>query len=224
MALRIRFGLYACFTAMLAGCQPGPIGSAPGHDALEHPADGVLVDASAADSGGAARDSGWINVDASSPAPSPAPCEENEVMGPDDLVWSLFKEVQLWPVPPVTGTGDLGRAIQFVADSAAYPRGVRLGGIDESNGNAKDYVISDCPHRFEPVGGDPLCTVRGGGSTAGPIYLRYGPAEPRGFFGTPLPTVDCPLIPEGTYYINFRATVTPRGNVSSQFVIYGRSD
>ncbi len=142
-------------------------------------------------------------------------CGPEEVMGADDLVWSSFKSTQLWPIPPVTGSGDSGRAVQFVADSAAYPRGVQMVGIDESNRNGKNYVISDCPHRFAPVGGNERCTLTGVGSYGGPLYLRFGP-------GTS--SYDCPLTPGGTYYVNFRDYFTPRGDVSSQFVIYSRTD
>ncbi len=154
-----------------------------------------------------------------------ASCGPGEAMAGGDLVWSSFKETQLWPVPPVTGSGALGRAIQFVADSAAFPRGVQLQGVDESQpSKAKDYVVSACPHSFTPVGGDSLCTAMGAGSVAGPIYLRFGPAVSRTFFGQPLPTVDCPLTPGGTYYINFRDSSTAFSGVSSQFVFYNRTD
>jgi len=101
-------------------------------------------------------------------------CGPGEVMGPGDLVWSPFNEVQLWPVPPATASGDSGRAIQFAADAATYTLGVQLGGVDESQGNAKDYVVSECPHNFNPVGGKASCTAIGAGSVAGPIYLRFG--------------------------------------------------
>ena len=142
-----------------------------------------------------------------------------------DRVWSQFNEVQLWPVPPVTGSGAQGRAIQFVADSAKFPRGVELGGVDESqSGKGKDYVVSACPHSFTPVGGNPLCQKLGAGSTMGPISLRFGPAQPRTFWGQPLPSLDCALTPGGTYYVNFRDTSTARGSVSSQFVITKRTD
>jgi len=158
------------------------------------------------------------------PAPPPSPaCAQGMIGG--DRVWSSFNEVQLWPVPPVAGSGVLGRAIQFVADSAAYPRGVRLQGVDESQpSKSKDYVVSECAHSFTPVGGNSLCTAIGAGSVAGPLYLRFGPAVPRTFFGQPLPSLDCPLTPGGTYYINFRDNSTAYGTVSSQFVFYNRTD
>jgi hypothetical protein len=140
-------------------------------------------------------------------------------MGTGDRVWSPFKIVQLWPVPPVTGSGDSGRAIQFVADAAAYPSGVQMTGIDERQPTEpKDYVVSECPHSFVPVGGNAFCTLTGQGSYAGPLYLRFGPAQ----IGTQ--SYDCPLTPGQTYYINYRDYYTPRGSVSSQFVIYNRTD
>ena len=154
-----------------------------------------------------------------------ASCGPGETMAAGDRVWSPFNEVQLWPVPPVTGSGVQGRAIQIVADSAKFPRGVQLGGVDESQpSKPKDYVVSACPHSFTPVGGNPLCATSGAGSIMGPLYLRFGPAEPRTFFGTPLPTLDCPLTPGGTYYVNFRDSSTAYGGVSSQFVINKRLD
>lgn len=157
------------------------------------------------------------------PPPPPTACSTGMIGG--DRVWSPFNEVQLWPVPPVTGSGAQGRAIKFVADSSRYPRGVELGGVDESQPNKpKDYVVSACPHSFVPVGGNPLCQKLGAGSTMGPISLRFGPAQPRTFFGQPLPTVDCPLTPGGTYYVNFRDATGAGGGVSSQFVINKQTD
>jgi len=143
-------------------------------------------------------------------------CGPGEVMGDGDLVWSPFNAVQLWPVPPVTGSGDSGRAIQFVADAATYTLGVQLIGVDESQPTqGKDYVVSECPHNFNPVGGKASCTAIGAGSYA-EMYLRFG-------FGTQT-YYDCPLTHGTTYYINFRDYFTPRGSVSSQFVIYNRTD
>jgi len=133
-----------------------------------------------------------------------------------DLVWSPFKDVQLWPVPPVSGAGDAGRAIQFVADSVEYPRGVLLKGIDEHQPTqAKDYVVSECPHSFTPVGGRASCSHLGAGTYAGPLYLRFGPA---------VKAYDCPLTPGRTYYFNFRDYFEPRGAVFSQFAIQRRTD
>src|SRR3990172_8806003 len=165
---------------------------------------------------------------APTPTPTPAPsstCGAGETMAAGDRVWSPFNEVQLWPVPPITGSGVMGRAIQFVADSAKYPRGVELGGVDESQpSKPKDYVVSACPHSFTPVGGNALCATSGAGSIMGPLYLRFGPAEPRTFFGTPLPTLDCPPTPGGPHHVNFRDSSTAYGGVSSQFVINKRLD
>lgn len=154
-----------------------------------------------------------------------ASCGAGETMAAGDRVWSPFNEVQLWPVPPVTGSGVMGRAIQFVADSAKYPRGVLLGGVDESQpSKPKDYVVSACPHSFTPVAGNPMCAKSGAGSIMGPMYLRFGPAETRTFFGQPLPSLDCALTPGGTYYVNYRDSSPAFGGVSSQFVINKRLD
>jgi hypothetical protein len=160
------------------------------------------------------------------PAPTPPPppsasCGPGEVMSFGDLKWFAtgglaFKDTQLVPVPPLIGSGDLGRAVMFVADAAAYPKGVQMAGIDDVQGsNPKDYVVSTCPHNFTPVGGNTVCSAIGQGSYAGPLYLRFGAGSA---------VYDCPLTPGQTYYINYRDYYTPRGSVSSQFVIYNRSD
>lgn len=126
-----------------------------------------------------------------------------------------FKAVQLIPVPALAGSGDAGRAVQFIADAKQFPRGVILTMTDESQPTTnKDYVISSCAHDFTPVAGNEAgCTARGCGPSCG-IALRFGPATDG----------SCSLTPGGTYYINFRDYFTPRGAVSSQFVIYNRTD
>ena len=94
-----------------------------------------------------------------------------------------------------------------------------MGGVDEHQPTEpKDYVVSACPHNFNPVGGNANCMKQGAGSVMGPLYLRFGPAQPDTQF------YDCPLTPGQTYYINFRDYFTPRGQVFSQFVIYNRTD
>ena len=158
------------------------------------------------------------------PAPIPAPatiegaaCGAGEVMASGDRVWSPLNDVTLWPIPPVTGSGDSGRAIQFVADSVKYPRGVRLVLIDETPSGPNDHVISECPHRFAPVNGQASCMASGVGSYGG-LYPRFGATQ------VALQSYDCLLTPGRTYYLNFRNYSTPRGTVSSQFVIYKRTD
>lgn len=150
------------------------------------------------------------NLSGTTPPPPGGSCG----MQTGDLTWSNFKAVQLWPVPAVRGSGDSGRAVEFIADATAYPRGVILTITDESQPTSvKEYVISSCAHNFTPVGGQAGC-LGTGFSTSGGIALRFGPASDG----------SCSLSPGGTYYINFRDYFTPRGTVSSQFVIYNRLD
>ncbi|KKW39428.1 MAG: Immunoglobulin-like protein [Parcubacteria group bacterium GW2011_GWA1_54_9] len=172
------------------------------------------------------------------PPPPAVSCGAGEVFNTasGDRDWYAengMHPVLLWPIPPVTGSGSLGRAIKIVADNVKYPRGVQIGGVDEfaqSPGisGGKDYVVSECPHSFVPVAastfeGRQLCTLTGAGRVAGPFRLRFGPAETRTFFGQTLPTLDCPLTPGGTYYVNFRAYDQSYPTVSSQFVILDRA-
>ena len=157
------------------------------------------------------------------PVPTPTPAPSGCSAAPN-LSWLQFKDIQLWPVPPLRGSGPGGASIAFVADAGAFPNGVELVGVDESQGSAKDYVISTCPQNFAPVGGNAMCAAIGAGSSMGPLYLRFGPARSRIIFGQTLPSLDCPLTPGGTYYINFRDYYPAYGPVSSQFVIYRRYD
>jgi len=169
-----------------------------------------------AGSGGGAQ----AKCTASLATPPTTSCGAGEVMGVGDLVWSSFNVVQLWPIPAVTGSGAAGRTVQFVADSSRYPRGVQLILADENQFGygPKDYVVSQCPHSFAAVGNKASCTAIGVGSYGGPIYLRFGPAQP----GTQ--SYDCPLTAGGTYYINFRDYYPAYDTVSSQFVLYNRTD
>lgn len=134
-----------------------------------------------------------------------------------DRIWSPMTSGYLFPRPPVSASGDSGRAIQFTADGAAHPNGIKLKIIDESvTSTPKEVVISAVPHSFIPVGGDPKCG-RGGGSGFF-IYLRYStsalPYDKR---------VDCQLKAGGTYYINFRHhTSGMRGTAWSQFSLNER--
>jgi len=148
--------------------------------------------------------------------PSPLPV----ILKPfGDLEWNLHP-TQLWPVPPVLMTN----SISFVADQVKYPNGVMIKFVDESHYGSKDYVISDTAHSFEPVGGSSLAAAYGAGSTGGPLYLRFGPAQPRSFWGVPLPSLDVALTPGQRYYINFRAADGSGGIRSSQFVCELRQD
>lgn len=128
-----------------------------------------------------------------------------------DKDWNPLTTFQLWPSPAASGTGQLGRAIRFVADNVSYPNGLIMRIVDESiQVVPKDFVISACPHSFTPVGGNTKCTKTGIGSGAA-MYTRYGPA---------INSYDCPLTPGATYYLNFRKYTTSgdySGTVSSQF-------
>ncbi len=150
------------------------------------------------------------SANSGSTTPFASSCGPGEVFDTvaGDRVWTPFSSYTLWPVPAATGTGDLGRALQFVADSGTYPNGVKITLTDESIAAlAKDYVVSACPHNFSPVGGSVKCMKEGIGSS-GTLYLRFGPL---------INSYDCPLTPGGTYYINFRQWSTPRsGTVSTQ--------
>ena len=149
----------------------------------------------------------------SNPAtPAASNCGPGEVMDTGDRTWSPLTTTTLFPIPPVSGSGDLGRAIKFTADGATYPKGIKLQTIDESaNGLPKDVVISACPHSFVPVGGQANCFKSG--TTGFYMYLRYStsPSAPASY--------DCQLQAGTDYYINFRHYVTSgtRGTVSAQF-------
>ena len=156
------------------------------------------------------------------PAPPPVltPPHGPLPVTPPSGTWPLH-ETQLWPIPPLRG---VVISVPFVADVARFPNGVEIKGVDESNGPAKDYVISEYPGVFEPVGGSPNGVKLGAGSIMGPIYCRFGPARPRLFFGAPLPSIDLSLTPNGVYYINSRAADGSGSIISTQFVCTARID
>ena len=105
-----------------------------------------------------------------------------------------------------------------------------ISGVDETQPSVgKEYVISDQPYSFIPFSGNPRARLEGAGSVAGPFYLRFGPAEARMMWGRPVESLDVSLTPGNTYYINFREWRNPgddtqRGAVSSEFVVYPRTD
>lgn len=155
------------------------------------------------------------------PTPIPTPTPYTPPAPAPAGTWPL-NEVQLWPVPPLRGAVI---SVPFIADAVRYPDGVQVQGIDESQGLAKDYVISDINGSFIPLDGNENAAKRGAGSIMGPIYLRFGPARPRTFFGTTtLPTLDVALTPGQVYWINVRATDGSGAEVSTQFVAYKRRD
>ena len=157
------------------------------------------------------------------PIPNPTPVPGPTIPTPPPsgiLRWDLHP-VSLWPVPPLTGSGDRGISVQFIADATRFPNGVEIGLVDESQpSKGKDFVISATPYDFTPV--SPQATKPGSGSTGGPIYCRFGPIRPRTFWGVPLPNIDVPLTPGQAYYINVRAS--DRGACSAQFVATNRTD
>ncbi len=152
------------------------------------------------------------------PPPAPAPSG----------MWDLHP-MQLWPVPPLVGSTI---SVSFVADAVRYPNGITIEGRDEPGGSlsgehpAKDYVISSWQGSFVPVGDNPLGQMIGAGSVGGPIYCRFGPARPRTAWGglITLPTLDLPLTPGETYWINVRAHDGSGAVVSTQFVCKARTD
>ncbi len=132
--------------------------------------------------------------------------------------WPL-QSTQLWPVPPLRGSVI---SVPFVADVAQYPNGFLLQGVDESNGPAKDYVVSTSQGSFVPLNAN--AEQLGAGNVMGPIYMRCGPARPRIWFGLPLPSLDVPTTPGKTYWINVRASDGSGAVVNTQFVCYARTD
>ncbi|OFW18616.1 MAG: hypothetical protein A3H27_11370 [Acidobacteria bacterium RIFCSPLOWO2_02_FULL_59_13] len=143
-----------------------------------------------------------------------ASCGAGEAYGAGDQALTPV-EYQLWPVPPAAGSGDFGRAVQFVANAATYPLGIIVHTVDETQpGKYKDYSVSACAHKFasELTG---RCVVTGTGS-AGTLVLRFGSGSVTGD--------DCLLTPGVTYYVNFRDNTLPRGSVNSQFWFNKRTD
>lgn len=137
-----------------------------------------------------------------------------------NIAWDMH-ETQLWPIPPLISYHEDGVSISFVADAIKYPQGVLLQLVDEVTGaRGKQVVVSEKPHDFTPV--SKLAEMPAAASTGGPMYLRFGPAQPRLFFGVDLGSLDVPLTPGRTYYINFRGTNDKQ--VSAQFVVYSRKD
>lgn len=141
-----------------------------------------------------------VCVDPAPTPPTPTGCAIP--FSPPDRDWTPFEVSGLFPIPPTSSTGDVGRAIQFVADGVSYPNGVVLSVIDESGGNAavgKDVMVSACPHDFTKPA-DPASTgCYRAGTTAFVLYLRYSTSP------TPPKAYDCTLTSGKTYYINFRA-------------------
>jgi len=148
----------------------------------------------------------------SAPLQSASSCGASEVMGTGDLTMASISTTTLFPIPPVTGSGDLGRAIRFTANGTAYPNGVSIGLIDESPTTiSHEVVISACPHSYTPVNSVAWCRMLGSAGSR-PLYF-YSAAAGKTTPGT----YDCVLQAGTDYYINFRSNVTPRGTVSSQF-------
>jgi len=149
-------------------------------------------------------------VEPPKPPTQPSSCVHGMYLG--DRVWDLHP-VQLWPVPPLAASGDLGTALQFVADQAQFPDGFRIQFVDETQPqHFKDYIVSTCPHDFTPL--TVAAQALQCGPTGGPIYFVFRPPK----WG-----YEVQLTPGATYYLNFRDHDEPRGTVLSQFVCYAAS-
>ena len=154
-------------------------------------------------------------------------CGPGEVMVLGDITADeAFYRGQLWPSNAqfVYASGDRGIAIQFFADGARFPGGMEIKCINEKQPTtANEWVISECPHSFVPVGNRPMWgnSMQAGvmiGGTANSILTRIGPP------GTLVKSYEALLSPVRVYYLNFRDYNQPRGTVSSQFVVVARTD
>ena len=166
-------------------------------------------------------------VGASPPSPSPTPvpvappaappvvgCGPGEAYGASGQDRALNPlEQALWPAGQrdLAASGDLGTAIQFVADAGKYPLGILIHTVDETQPPmSTQMVVSACPHNFSnPI--NRFANYAFGG--AGTIVLRFG----NGGSVTDL-NGDVPC-PGGIYYINFREWKAP-GDTSSRGTVY----
>lgn len=150
----------------------------------------------------------------SAPVGSSCNTAAGETLTGSDFYWNPVSTTTLFPIPATTGSGDLGRAIKFVANGSTYPNGIILRMVDESpNPVSKEVVISSCPHNFSPHDGNIYCRLLGSSGVSRNLYY-YSTANGKTNPGT----YDCVLQEGSEYYINFRQFTTgTRGTVSSQF-------
>lgn len=150
----------------------------------------------------------------SAPVGSSCNTGAGETFTPSDFFWNPVSTTTLYPIPPATGSGDLGRAIKFVANGTMYPNGIILRVVDETaNALNKEVVLSSCPHNFSPYGGSVYCRLQGTSGVSRNLYY-YSAANGKTTPGA----YDCVLQEGSEYYINFRHNTTgTRGTVSSQF-------
>ena len=155
-----------------------------------------------------------IDPNTYTPATSPPPntCNPGEVWAAPDIDNPLNSFGTLFPGNPLVASGDFGRSVRFVANAGNLPNGVQLVLQDEAGSGAKDAVISACPHSFVPVNANPGCSISGIDLNA-TFLMRFGAQVDR---------IECAVPDGGTYYLNYRATNQPRGNVSTKFQNYPR--
>ena len=159
-----------------------------------------------------------VPVPTPAPTPTPTPVPPPPPIGIGDLIWPMSTTTLFPAHPGVSTSGDAGCAVQFVADNVRFPNGITASFNDQTPmGIGKDYCVSDRPHVFEPLNGNPAALVQGIGNAAA-VALRFGvPA------GVAIKHYDVVLTPGGTYYINFRQWATPRTDIVwSQFMASAR--
>lgn len=155
----------------------------------------------------------------SAPAGTTCNTGAGEIFTSSDKNWNPILATTLFPIPAVSASGDLGRAIKFVANGTQYPNGITLNIVDQSPiALSKEVVISSCPHNFSPHGGNVYCRLLGKTGGTREIYY-YSTANGKTSPGT----YDCVLQEGEEYFINFRQNTTgTRGTVSSQFGVNSR--
>ena len=152
-----------------------------------------------------------------SPAPdAPVVCEHAFGM-PGDAEMPVARGM-LWPVPPISGTGELGVAVKFHFDGAIFPNGSHFTIVEEQYAHITplQVVVSECPHSFVPVFPE----------LAMPGSLVSEPAVSHATLTVPAGTAGVPykIKVDADYYLNVRAWKAPgdtseRGPFSCQLVM-----
>lgn len=160
-------------------------------------------------------DAGAVVTPPPPPPPDPVPSGCAAQFAPPDTTWTPFLTTTLFPIPPTSTSGPMGKSIRFIADSSISTYGLVIRVIDESGGNIalpKDVVIDQCPHVFTPS--SPGCGAFGGITGLNlNVLMDLSKGAPK--------ASDCPLTAGSTYYINFRAS-DKASPVQAQFGVSAR--